>query len=320
MSFAFSLIICTYNRARLLEICLESIVQAARPSCEWEVLVVDNDSADETPQLLQRFKPRLDCLRLEQVTERNLCIARNRGCRQARGEYLVYLDDDAQIPADYLANLARRLDDHSPDIMSGPVYPYYSTRKPAWFRDTYETKLFASASGFSLQPRIATGANFIVKKSVLENVGGFDPKWGMQADKYVIGDERKVVDAYRRLTPADEQKVFYALDCHVRHHVDTRKLRFTYFLYRYYVSGFSTKAISQELGEKPLPLRIVVREMAGMPLRFARRLLEERKRDDRDYAMVCALAALNLGELVQTCTLHLRSIAARCGFPLSPRQ
>ena len=306
MSFAFSLIICTYNRAALLEVCLKSITQADAPSCDWEVLVVDNDSPDATSRVLQDFQKKFSRLRREHVAERNLCVARNLGCARARGAYLVYLDDDAKIPVDYLVNLERRLAEHAPDIMSGPVYPYYSTRKPAWFRDAYETKKFVSASGFSDQPRIATGANFIIRKSVLEGLGGFDPKWGMQAEKYVIGDERKVVDAYRRTTPKNEQKVFYALDCAVQHHVDPRKLRFSYFLYRYFVSGFSTKAISQELGEKPLPLRVAFREIAGLPFRFVRRLLDERKRDDRDFAMVCALAVMSLGELVQTCSLHLR--------------
>jgi len=311
MSFAFSLIICTYNRSALLEICLESIAQAEPPPGSWEVLVVDNDSPDNTPRLLEEFQKKFNLLRREHVAERNLCVARNLGCARARGSYLVYLDDDAKIPADYLVNLQRRLEDHTPDIMSGPVYPYYSTRKPAWFRDSYETKKFAAVSGFSDQPRIATGANFIIKKSVLQSLGGFDPNWGMQAGKYVIGDERKVVDAYRRVTPKAEQKVFYALDCHVQHHVDPRKLRFGYFLYRFYVSGISTKAISQELGEKPLPLRVAAREIAGLPLRFMRRLLEERKRNDRDFAMVCALSVMNLGELLQTCSLHLRYILGR---------
>ena len=311
MSFVFSLIICTFNRARLLEVCLDSIAQAEPPSCEWEVLVVDNDSPDETPRLLESFREKLPGLRTERITERNLCVARNRGCAQARGLYLVYLDDDAKIPVEYLRNLQQRLTVHMPDIMSGPVFPYYSTRKPAWFRDAYETRMFAAVSGFSQEARIATGANFIIKKSVLERLGGFDPQWGMQAGKYVIGDERKVVDAYRENTPRAEQKVFYALDCPVNHHVDPRKLRFPYFLYRFYVSGFSTKAIRQDLGEKPLPLRVVVQELAGLPFQLVRRLLEEKKRDERDYVMVCALAVMNLGELVQTGSRQIRYFLAR---------
>jgi len=308
-----SLIICTFNRAGLLEICLESLLRAEAPPCGWEVLVVDNNSEDETPQVVQKFQKKLGVLRLEHIRDRNLSVARNHGCKEARGDYLVYLDDDAKVPPEYLCNLAQCLGSYTPDLMGGPVYPYYTTARPRWFRDAYETKKFAEVSGFYPQTRL-TGANFIIRKDVLGKVGYFDPARGMQGDKYVIGDERKVLDTYRHIVPENLQKIYYSLECPVFHHVDPKKLRFHYFLYRFYVSAFSNTMIRFELGlPYPSPAEFL-KEILWLPRNFLTALLNEHGKKDpsqRDYALAVSRSAAKLGNLAGTFLLYIRKIRGR---------
>ncbi len=309
----FSVIICTFNRAALLEICLESLSTATPPSCDWEILVVDNHSDDETPVVVQKYQGKSKNLRFECIKDRNLSLARNHGCHHAQGDYLVYLDDDAKIPQDYLCNVALCLLTHTPDLMGGPVYPYYTTARPGWFRDTYETKKFVEVSGFYRQTRL-TGANFIIRKAVLGQVGYFDPARGMQGKKYVIGDERKVLDTYRHIVPENLQKIYYSLECPVFHHVDPRKLSFPYFLYRYYVSAFSNTMIRFELGlPYPSPGEFV-KEILWLPRNLLTALLRERGRKqpaERDYALAVSRSAAKLGNLVGIFLLYVRKLRGR---------
>jgi len=305
---SFSVVICTFNRAALLKICLESLSQAEPPPCDWEVVVVDNNSEDETAEVVGSYQQKISDLRLKRISDRNLSVARNHGCAQARGGYLVYLDDDAKVPTDYLRNVAACLLAQTPDLMGGPVYPYYTTTRPSWFRDAYETKKFAEVSGFYRHTRL-TGANFIIRKDVLAKVGYFDPARGMQGNKYVIGDERKVLDTYRHIVPEDRQKIYYALECPVFHHVDPRKLRFHYFLYRFYVSAFSNTMIRYELGlPYPSPAEFL-KEILWMPRNLLTALWRERRKDDpaqRDYPLAVSRTAAKLGNLAGTLVLYMR--------------
>jgi len=307
---SFSVVICTFNRAGLLRICLESLSRAEPPPCDWEIVVVDNNSEDETGQVVQEYQQNPPGLRLERISDRNLSVARNHGCRCARSDYLVYLDDDARIPPDYLRNVAACLLMNTPDLMGGPVYPYYTTPRPDWFRDAYETKKFAEVSGFYRHTRL-TGANFIIRKDVLGKVGFFDPARGMQGNKYVIGDERKVLDTYRHIVPEGQQRIYYALECPVFHHVDPRKLRFHYFLYRFYVSAFSNTMIRFELGlPYPSPGEFL-KEILWMPRNLLTALWRERGKKDpaqRDYPLAVSRTAAKLGNLAGTLVLYLRRI------------
>jgi glycosyltransferase involved in cell wall biosynthesis len=231
-----SVIICTYNRVELLGKCLNSIVAQQFESDSFEVIVVDNNSTDNSRELVAQYQTKITNLRYVFEENQGLSYARNRGYAEARAEYLIYLDDDAIMPREYLSNVNRVIKQYAPDIMGGPVYPYYTSPKPRWFRDEYEIRKYEDESRFSKTCSIS-GGNYIIKKKVLEDLGMFDVNLGMKGDKIGIGEERKVLEQYRATTPEAEQKVYYALECYVKHHVPEYKMTIKYRMKRYYKSG-----------------------------------------------------------------------------------
>lgn len=231
-----SVIICTYNRQQLLKDCLDSFVEQTLDKDKFEVIVADNNSKDNTKDMVLEYCHKYPNFRYVSERKQGLSHARNKGCIEANSEYLVYVDDDVIAPSEYLQNVIDVIKKYSPDIMGGPVYPYYTSRKPGWFKDEYETKRFANESGFSRDCRI-TGCNFIIRKSVLGKLGMFDPNYGIVGNKLRLSEERKALEKYRQVTPADKQKVYYSLECAVKHHIPERKMRPSYFLRRAYEAG-----------------------------------------------------------------------------------
>src|SRR5262245_52428129 len=108
-----TVILCTYDRARILERALESAAALVLPSSiEWEVLVVDNNSTDQTQSVIADFCRRYPGrFRYLFEAQQGLCHARNAGVREARGEIIAFMDDDAMAEPGWLNNLTAGLQD-----------------------------------------------------------------------------------------------------------------------------------------------------------------------------------------------------------------
>lgn len=263
-----SIIICTYNRAMLLEKCLESLMAQTAGLFTHEVLVVDGSSNDETQSLVHCYAEKEPSIRYIFEEKPGHSNARNRGYEEAVGVYLIYLDDDAIVPVDYLENVLRVISGHSPDIVGGPVYPYYISAKPRWFRDEFEIRKYAEQSGFSKTCGIS-GGNFIVKKDILAELGLFDPDYGMIGGKLGMLDEAKTLAQYRLLTPLEDQKVYYSLECYIKHYTPAEKMRLSYMIKRRYVTGLMAFQMYLELHGRP-DYRQGIRLLGRIPITGAK--------------------------------------------------
>jgi glycosyltransferase involved in cell wall biosynthesis/ubiquinone/menaquinone biosynthesis C-methylase UbiE len=248
-----SVIICTYKRPALLRLALKSLLEQSLPAEKFEVIVVDNNSEDETEDLIREFAEKSPNIRCVREPKQGLSNSRNRGCEEARGDYLLYLDDDAKAHPDYLWNVYLKLVEKRPDILGGPIYPYYTSRKPAWFKDEYEIRLNAKESGWSANCRIS-GSNYVIRKDLLRDLGLFDPRLGMVGGQVRLGEEREVLNKYRATRPAAEQKVYYDLDCIVYHHVPREKMSGRNFLKRHYAAGRAKADLEGRTRERWGPL------------------------------------------------------------------
>jgi glucosyl-dolichyl phosphate glucuronosyltransferase len=239
-----SVIVCTYNRRDLLAGCLQSLAAQTLFPDRFDVLVVDNNSTDETAAVVEGHRATVPTLRYVFEPVQGLSHARNRGATEARGTHLVYVDDDARLPPTYLSCVLETLERTQPDILGGPVYPFYTEAKPRWFKDHYEIRHYAEASGFSTTCGVS-GSNFVIRKDVLARLGGFDPSLGMRGAEQRFGEDRKVLETYRKVTPADAQRVYYDLDCVVLHHVPAHKMRIGYVLARGFQGGRMTVVVTE---------------------------------------------------------------------------
>jgi glycosyltransferase involved in cell wall biosynthesis len=100
-----SVIIPTYNRRRMLEDCLQSVLSQQYPASGYEVIVVDDGSADGTREFLREREAQGLLRAIYQPRNRGPAAARNVGARSASGEILAFTDSDCLVPVDWLARM-----------------------------------------------------------------------------------------------------------------------------------------------------------------------------------------------------------------------
>jgi|GEM_PF-4843956 len=101
-----SIIIPTFNRETSLRYTLTSLMRQTHPATRFEVVVVDNESSDGTPQMLANLDPpyKLNYVRKEKQRQFESAGTRNLGARLARGDVLIFLDDDMIVPDRFIEN------------------------------------------------------------------------------------------------------------------------------------------------------------------------------------------------------------------------
>jgi len=191
-----SVIVCTRNRSTFLgEVCQE-IVRVEYPRKSWELLIVDNGSTDDTVQVARKIvgdHPSL--VRVVQEPQTGLSIARNRGIREAKGEIIAFIDDDAFPDPPWLETLVGALAEPGVMCAGGPVDPMFQgdTELPDWFIGRFLPYLTVFDRGpapvelrFNEYPR---GANIAYRREVFERYGVFSPHLGRKGTKLLSCEE-----------------------------------------------------------------------------------------------------------------------------------
>jgi glycosyltransferase involved in cell wall biosynthesis len=125
--------ICTWNRSRQLRDTLECIKQLKVPDAvEWELLVVDNNSTDDTQQVLSAFKNDLP-LRALFEPRQGQSFARNLAIREAHGEIIAWTDDDVCPDEHWLQATYQAFDRYNADMVFGIVHPRWLSAAPTWY-------------------------------------------------------------------------------------------------------------------------------------------------------------------------------------------
>lgn len=184
-SLPISVVIPTYRRPELLTRCLDSLSRQ-QVDGEFEIVVVDDGSGDETSAVLDHWSDQLTALRaFEQPENRGPAAARNRGFREARGELILFLDDDIVAPPDLVQ---RHLDTHAErnDPSLGilgrvewepglRVTPFMRWLDRSGLQFAYDTWLVAGP----VDPPYAAfyTCNLSLSRSLLVESGGFDERF-----------------------------------------------------------------------------------------------------------------------------------------------
>jgi glycosyltransferase involved in cell wall biosynthesis len=235
----FTAIICTYNRASNLPRCLGALArQNGVQDIEWEVLVVDNNSTDETPAAVERLARELPiAIRYTRENQQGLNYARNTGIRESAGACFSYVDDDIEVSPDWLAFLYRNFVANDADAVGGRIHLDPSTQLPKWIRDN-EMKGFLGFQDFGDEPfrmdgvkRYPYGGNMAFNRRVVERIGYFNPLLGRKG----AGTKRSELfkgaetDYFHRLAAAGEARIFYEPNAIVYHQVQPFQLEKRYF-------------------------------------------------------------------------------------------
>jgi len=245
----FSIVIPTYNRARLLRETLASLRGLAiPPGSELEIVIIENNCTDATPQVVEEFsKESTVPVRRVIETRQGLGFARNRAIEEAKYEHLIYFDDDVEVNSKWLFGYLEALQLFDADCVVGPVFPklegalppYVTPRIIASLSSVYSQK---GPSMILLPATIAhevPGCNFAVQKAVAREVQGFDSTLGRRGHCLLAGED---FEFGQRLVRAGKRVVYHP-ECSIRHVITEEKLSKSYLRRRWYGFGATQRAM-----------------------------------------------------------------------------
>ena len=197
---SLSVVICTYNRARLLRRALESLRQQTLPPSAFEVVVVDNNSSDDTAEVSAEWARKLPNLKYALETRQGLSHARNCGWRIAAGDYVGYMDDDCRAPLGWLEAANRIAASVHPDAFGGPIHGYFEAKPPKWVKPEYVSHHPLNEPQFLDEGRsgLLHGGNLFVRRDLIALAGEFDSELGMSGDTVGYGEETALLQCIAR--------------------------------------------------------------------------------------------------------------------------
>ncbi len=226
-------IICTYNRARYVGKLLESIAANDLAKTEYELLLVDNNCTDNTREVCEAFAAAHPdvIFRYTTESEQGLSAAKNRGIKEAKGDIIVYIDDDALVDPWYLRTYAEWFATH-PETMAcgGPIEPLYETSEPDWMTP-YTKALLTAWMNYGEKVReyprgrYPGGGNAAYRKEVFEQVGGFNTALGRKGGNLMGSEEKDIFDKMHTLN----MQILYLPEPILHHCIPQAKLEKPYF-------------------------------------------------------------------------------------------
>ena len=226
-------IICTYNRAKYIGPLLESIAANDLEKSAYEILLVDNNCTDNTREICEAFAAAHKDIQFRYVTEpeQGLSAARNKGIKEAKGDIIVYIDDDALIDPPYLRTYAEWFAAH-PETMAcgGPIEPLYETQEPKWM-SPYTKALLTAWMNYGdkvreyPKGRYPGGGNAVYRKEVFDQVGLFNTALGRKGNNLMGSEEKDIFDKMHSL----KMQVLYLPTPTLHHIIPQKKLERDYF-------------------------------------------------------------------------------------------
>lgn len=226
-----SIIVCTYNRAESLRDTLRALrAQQVSPARTWEVIVVDNNSKDHTRQVVEDVQRAWPMLRYESEGAQGLSHARNHGIACARGETLIFTDDDVLPEPDWIEITLTGMAQYHADACGGYIAPLWETPPPAWLTERFYGFLALRTDRTDDHAIMASnqtpfGANMAFRKSVFERVGPFDTNRGRKGKVLASGEDGEM---FERIL-ATGLKVMFLGRSRVHHKVESFRLTKRYF-------------------------------------------------------------------------------------------
>lgn len=228
-----TVIICTYNREKYIGQLLDSLAKNDYPESDYEIVLVNNNSTDNTRLICERFAANHQNISFRYVEEheQGLSAARNRGIKEAKGDIVIYVDDDALVDSDYIRTYAEHFSSF-PETMAagGPIEPLYETAEPSWMSPytkalltawmNYGDKVREYPSG-----RFPGGGNAAYRKSVFDKVGLFNTDLGRKGTALLASEEKDIFDKMRQLG----MRVLYLPTPVLHHIIPQAKLEEPYF-------------------------------------------------------------------------------------------
>lgn len=228
-----TVIVCTYNRAASLGQTLQCLSQQHVPaSLTWEIIIVDNNSSDNTRQIVDKARPLFTGvpLRYEFESSQGLSHARNTGIQKARGETLLFTDDDVCPNTDWVKQILDAMKQHECDACGGYISPVWEENPPKWLTERFYGFLAVRTDETGPKEILDAedspfGANMAFRRTVFDRVGRFDTTRGRTGNTLASGEDGEM---FERILSTG-LRVMYFPNARVKHRVEAFRVRRAYF-------------------------------------------------------------------------------------------
>lgn len=247
-----TVILCTYNRCQSLAKALESVAASQLPdSIQWEVLVVDNNSKDQTREVAEGFCRRYPG-RFRYLFERNQgkSNALNTGIRESRGSILAFMDDDVIVAPTWLLNVTAPLNSTEWAGAGGRISAQEVVSAPPWLSLEGQFSMAGMLALFDLGDQATElkcppfGTNMAFRKAIFERYGGFRTDMGPCPGSELRNEDTE----FGRRVMAAGERLWYAPSAVVYHAIPENRLTQRYLLRFWYDHG---RAQVRERGYRP---------------------------------------------------------------------
>src|SRR5262245_5336108 len=224
---AASVIVATRNRADFLTECLRRLADQ-RCQEQFEIIVIDNDSTDDTPKVIAEWMQRNPKLRTFRETRIGLSAAKNAGARLARGRLLIFTDDDVLMESNwveaYLNWFARIVDTNV--LVGGPIVPVLNDLQPwpHWFDEQGLAEMGLLHYGVErrlMDWEYVWGANMAIGAALFERVGPWNEGVGRRGEERGTFEDTEYQDRVRAIGAT----VWFCPDLGLRHRIEPDRLR-----------------------------------------------------------------------------------------------
>jgi glycosyltransferase involved in cell wall biosynthesis len=224
----------------------------------WEVVVVDNNSTDDTPEKVREFaRNSAVIVRYVKEKKQGLSHARNRGVVEARGKYVHFTEDDEIADKDLIRKIYGTFKTYKCDCVGGRIYLKCEDKMPRWLtRELWGFLGYLNYGDNVLQmdeQQYPFGGNMTFSREVFKRIGSFDVNLGRKGDQLFGGEE---VDFFMRLLSSGGKGV-YQPKALVYHIISQSRLKKNYFRTLHYKNGMQRALLDDE---------VYGRSLFGIPL------------------------------------------------------
>jgi glucosyl-dolichyl phosphate glucuronosyltransferase len=266
-----TVLICTYNRGDLLGETLDAIAKI-RTALAWEVVVVDNNSADHTRSVVESRQANYPVsLRYLFEPRQGNSFGLNTGIAASHATVIAFTDDDVRVTEEWLQEgCAPMLSNPAIDYTGGPVRPIWEAPPPPWVDQT-RSDLWGTLAILDYGPtsfvfeerkRVPLGANMAVRRTLFDRVGNFDTDLGRVRNS-LRGQAQ--AEFFCRSRKAGARGV-YVPAMAVEHHVPASRLTRRYFRRWWFMKGSGRHRLEQMHPTTELGIDLSqVGKIAGIP-------------------------------------------------------
>jgi glycosyltransferase involved in cell wall biosynthesis len=303
-----SVVVCTWNRCSALDLCLNALsMQTLEPKL-FEVVVVDNNSTDDTAGVVSKWAGD-SAIEVRYFVEsvQGISAARNRGVKEASSDTIVFIDDDSLPYPDHLEQLLQVIDETDADMVAGKIISVVPQDIDTDIPRGYLKRMNVSGLDYGQIRRplhtleYAVGANMAIKKSLCEKIGAFNECLGYTGDCKIPGDDTDFCHRARK----SGALIVWAPECVVKHMVDPVRLTRKCCRQSSYFYGMGAVIRSAEGRLSPVRrLSFVLNAVSGVILRSIGYVLAWHS--SRRFEMELAICR-SVGRLVAACS-RFRSV------------